>query len=227
MALPHIASFYLQNATTTASSFNVSDILTVLVAVVSSLGAVTLSAFLAEYFADKRERKKARGIVLACLDLIYLQLPNIKTSFGILSKTKWTQELFPALSIFLRNLKPLDMSSFAKIHDSLLNLDFELSAPIGQYELHLVRVNGTISMLTRYLSDPSGAADFLNLTRPYFEKMESVIEMLYSITLTLRTQTYLRKKRFEIDWDPLMKNYKEAQEELAIETRAVMAGQER
>jgi hypothetical protein len=220
MALPPIASAYLQNATTTTSGFNVSDILTVLVAVVSSLGAVTLSAYLAEYFADKRERKKARGAVLACLNLIYLQLPDLKTSFGIFSKTEWTEDLFPVLSNFLQNLKPIDTSPFGKIHDNLLNLDSELSTAIGHYELELLVVNSTISMLTKYLSDPREAATFLNMARPYFGKMEEFVAKLYSITLGIRTQTYLRRKKFEIDWDPLRRNFKEANEAL-IELKPV------
>src|SRR5207247_7031535 len=136
-----INSTFLQNATATVSSFNVSDVVTVLVAVISSLGAVTLSAFLSDFFRERRGRKRAKSLVVACLDSVYIQMPEIESDFRSLSKNVWGEDNLPAVFSLSKNLSTIDTSLFDKVRENLLELDVELANAMVSYELYLRRIN--------------------------------------------------------------------------------------
>src|SRR2546428_7103874 len=214
----------MDNATATAGAINLSDILTVVVAVISSLGAVILSAFLADYLRDKRDRNRARSLVVACLDSVYIQMPGVESFFKSLSRNVWTEQSFPALFSLSKTTTEIDLSLFAKIRENVLKLDVELADAMVSYELWFRRINREVKGWTEILSEGyvnegtvqrAAIIPYLRLNSKFFQKEMELMITLANVTVDLRAQLFAGKKKITVDWSPVEKKSKESLDALA------------
>jgi hypothetical protein len=224
------SSVLLQNATSTSTSINAADIVTVVVAVVSSLGAVTLSAFLADFFRERRGWKKARSLAVACLESVYIQMPEIETYFKTLARGVEGEENLRSLFSISKTVSLVDISLFAKVRENLLNLEFELANAIVSLELYVRRINreakGWVELLSEGYTEKGSTeraalVPYLKRNSKVFGKEVELIITLTNLIVTLRKQLFERRrlpnrrKKVEVDWAPVTKKSQESLDALA------------
>lgn len=198
-----------------------SDVITVIVAVVSSLGAVTLSSFFAQFIADKKDATHARTMVAACLESVLLQSAWVGKYFKSLAgsteeawKTDnvymvWKKEDFQFVAQIARRAKPFDVP-FDKIRENLLDLDVDLADLILRLEYSVRFVNDVIaekhselSTLDNPETTPETRAEqlaTLNLQARINHAYHEYILTLASELRKVRDQLILGKKKMVVHW---------------------------
>ena len=192
--------------------------MTVLVAVVSSLGAVTLSAFLTDFLRDRRVRNRTKSLVVACLDSVYTQMPEIEAYYRSLSRSVWVSETLPGIINISKNLSPIDLSLFDKVRENLLMLSVELANAMVSFELYIRRINretkGWIEILSPdYTAERPFHRDmlpeYLNRNSKVFQKEVELIETLTALAVNLKGQMFRGQKKITVDWEPVIKKSQE------------------
>lgn len=216
----------LQNATGTPT-LNLVDIITVVVAISSSLSAVFLTAYLGEYFRDRRERKRARGMVIAYVDLVYDQMPSLMAYVSVLSaRNTWEETTLPQLYRLGKTIRLVDTSFFEKVRERLLNLDFELAVGISVFDSYVRQNNDLVEYYQETLSedsslfkDSSKRADtisgFLQRESDFLARLFELDKMIMDIAKEFRVQLLRHRKKVSIDFSQVSKKSKELQETLS------------
>jgi hypothetical protein len=177
-----------------------------------------LSAFLADFFRERRETNRAKSLVVACLDSVYMQMPEVELFFRSLSKVGWTGENISTSFSFSKTLLPIDLSSFDKVREKLLALNVDLANTIVRYELYIRRINREVKGWRELLSEDYLAQrqmerdqlpGYLNRNSKFFKKEVELIISLTNLTVNLREQLFKGEKKIDVDWETVAKKSQE------------------
>jgi hypothetical protein len=210
------------------------DVITVTVAVASSLSAVILSAvilsaFLAQTLSERKEMKRSRSLAASCLAIHFVQSPPIEKYFDLLTGptegVAWTEESLPLLFEESRRMKPYDIP-FNKVHGNLLNLDRVLADVIIKLEIFVGYINEWLLDNTEGYSSFSSQSQMtksqilkgIETNKKINRAISEFIGLLATESRAARWRLFAKKKkrfsfgerkRIIFDWSPIDKKYYE------------------
>ena len=195
----------------------VDDIVTIVIAIISSLGAVALSAFLTHNFSGREERRRSRSLVATCLESYYLQSPEIETYFSLLSGSSlsWTKETLPVLFGWSDHTKPYDIP-FDKIRENILNLDYDLANTVIRFQLQIRDINFFVTEATRDFSyqsktDHGEMLKDLDAHRSMYKAISENVKLLSAVASNTRRQLFRGRKKVRVDWSSVDAKFNEIQ----------------
>jgi len=195
------------------------DILTIVVAVISSLGAVTLSAVLAETFSQRRRKERSRSLVATCLESIYVQSPPIEYYFSALISPgeglEWDEEWIPLVIELSVRTAPFKIP-FDKVRENLLDLDSNLAEMILNLDIRVNVINRLIDQSTRTYSPVPTATMAqeemvanLQLTKKTNISIAECVRLLSTYSGNARKQLFAGKTKIVIDWSTVDRKLRE------------------
>lgn len=204
----------------------VDDVVTVVIAIISSLGAVALSAFLTHNFSGREERRRSRSLVATCLESLYLQSPDIETYFSLLSGSSlsWTKQTLPLLFQWSERTKPYDIP-FDKVRENILNLDYDLSNTVIRFELRIRDINLFLTQLSTDFSYQSKTDHVemlkdLDVHKTMYKAISENVHLLSTVASKARRQLFEGRKKVDVDWSSVDAKYNEIQK-LLLESAGI------
>jgi hypothetical protein len=177
--------------------------------VISSLGAVILSAFLAHYLSGRKQKNRSRSLVAMCLESLYVQSPAIENYFSILSGLSegwsWTQATLPVLFGYSNRTKPFDIP-FDKIRENILDLGFDLADMILKLEIRIRGLNGFLVEYCELYSQQSKIERREMLRNLEADKKVNAaigeyVGLVASASKSARKQLFEKRKKIVVDWN--------------------------
>ncbi len=180
---------------------------------------------MADFFREKRERIRARSLVVATLNSVYVQLPELAIFFGSLSKIIWSEETLPVAFSLSKNLRQIDTSLFDKVRENLLRFDVELANAILAFEIRVLQLNRVAKEVAGNIAEdspmasgrwkPANVVNYLKLYSKYNSKQVEFANAIGELAAKLRDQLFAKTKKIIVDWTNVDRLTEEAQVALA------------
>ena len=177
---------------------------------ISSLGAVIVSAFLALYLSERKEKKRSRSLVATCLESLYIQSPIIEYYFSLLAGTpkgvSWTRtkETLPVLFEYSNRTKPFDIP-FDKVRENLLELNVDIADMIMRLEIRVRQLNRFLVEWTEAFSDQRKTnygeiLKDLDANQRLYGWMAEYVRLLAFTSRNARKQLFEGRRKIIVDW---------------------------
>jgi len=190
-------------------TFDIAELLTLTLAIVSGWGAVLVGIFAQEFFRNRREGKKVKSLVIAYLDTVFTQLPRVRTMFNLVAdKTVWTED---ELEFLFRSVGRANPISSAPLEDEVRRNALSLPRWLADSALRFIQwvevVNSNLHDVTKMTVEAKpkpgvlksvAVSATLKLYAPYFKAADELASLVGNQASRLRT-SLVQNKRFDVN----------------------------